>query len=526
MRAAVRVGQLAGEVAQRRLRRRRDQPAAASRRSRPPGRARARRRPARAASSKPRERARRPRRRRGAPSASGTSSSRPGARSAPRRTSRSRLSRLASPGQRSANSSSSASISRERRVDRRRRSKSSLLEKAVRPLSMTMSLYWPPKALSAPAVRGTSTRSAAELARDRDDVQPGGAAAGDERALARVDALVDRDLLDRGDHELVGERQDRGRRGVAVDAQLRRQIASITRPRGIDVERHRAAEEALRVEVAEHDRGVGDGRLGAAAAVAGGAGVGAGALGADAQQPAGVEPGDRAAAGPDRCARRPRRGRSGGRRTAAPSQVSRVEHDAAVADHADVEARAAGVADDHVAAGRARARCRGGRPRGRARARTERRWIGRSTPVHRQHAAERGGREQLARRTRRRAGPPRSRAGAPASAASARRRSRSPDVRRYSRMIGLSRCESVYGTPGSSSSSSSPRRSSCSGLAIDQSRETATASTPAGSSGGRPRRGGRRRAAPRSRPRRRSAPGSRRSGAAARRARGTAARKS
>ena len=53
------------------------------------------------------------------------------------------------------------------------------------------------------------------------------------------------------------------------------------------------------------------------------------------------------------------------------------------------------------------------------------------------------------------------------------------DVRRYSRMIGFSRAESVYGTPGSSRSISEPISSSCAGLAIDQSRETAIASTPA-----------------------------------------------
>ena len=38
------------------------------------------------------------------------------------------------------------------------------------------------------------------------------------------------------------------------------------------------------------------------------------------------------------------------------------------------------------------------------------------------------------------------------------------DVRRYSRMIGLSREESVYGTPGSSRSMSEPISSSCAGV--------------------------------------------------------------
>ena len=51
------------------------------------------------------------------------------------------------------------------------------------------------------------------------------------------------------------------------------------------------------------------------------------------------------------------------------------------------------------------------------------------------------------------------------------------DVRRYSRMIGLSRDESVYGMPGSSRSMSEPISSSWAGFAIDHSSETAIAST-------------------------------------------------
>ena len=52
------------------------------------------------------------------------------------------------------------------------------------------------------------------------------------------------------------------------------------------------------------------------------------------------------------------------------------------------------------------------------------------------------------------------------------------EARRYSRMIGFSACDSVYGTPGQCSSISSPTRCSCDGLTIDQSRQTAIASTP------------------------------------------------
>ena len=52
------------------------------------------------------------------------------------------------------------------------------------------------------------------------------------------------------------------------------------------------------------------------------------------------------------------------------------------------------------------------------------------------------------------------------------------EARRYSRMIGLIRCERVTGRPGSASAISSATRSSWAGLAVDHSRHTATASTP------------------------------------------------
>ena len=50
------------------------------------------------------------------------------------------------------------------------------------------------------------------------------------------------------------------------------------------------------------------------------------------------------------------------------------------------------------------------------------------------------------------------------------------EARRYSRRIGFSRCDSVKGTPGRSSASSSPTRISWAGLAIDQRRQTPIAS--------------------------------------------------
>jgi hypothetical protein len=64
-------------------------------------------------------------------------------------------------------------------------------------------------------------------------------------------------------------------------------------------ELHVAAEKAFRVEAAEHEVGVGHGRRGAAAAVAGRARIGAGAHRTDMQGAAVVAPGKRAAAGAD-----------------------------------------------------------------------------------------------------------------------------------------------------------------------------------------------------------------------------------
>ena len=76
-------------------------------------------------------------------------------------------------------------------------------------------------------------------------------------------------------------------------------FSSMPRRAACGVELHRAAEEIVRVEPAEHHIGVGDGRLGAAAAIADRAGIGAGALRADLERADVVDPGDRAAAGAD-----------------------------------------------------------------------------------------------------------------------------------------------------------------------------------------------------------------------------------
>ena len=88
-------------------------------------------------------------------------------------------------------------------------------------------------------------------------------------------------------------------------AASRRRVPAVRRAslwrarRGVDVEGDLARRGSTRVEAAEDEVGVGDGRVGAAAAVAGRTRVGAGAVRTDAEHAAGVDPGDAAAAGAD-----------------------------------------------------------------------------------------------------------------------------------------------------------------------------------------------------------------------------------
>ena len=129
-------------------------------------------------------------------------------------------------------------------------------------------------------------------------LKPGRAAAGHDHALARIDAFADGDLVDRLDHQLIGDGDD-GESGFRHTApELLRKLLEHAM-RGLRIELHTTAVEVIRIEPAEHDARIGHGGLVAAGAVAGRAGHGAGALRADAQQAAGVDPGDRAAASAD-----------------------------------------------------------------------------------------------------------------------------------------------------------------------------------------------------------------------------------
>ena len=132
-----------------------------------------------------------------------------------------------------------------------------------------------------------------------------GAAEAAQGIVRHVDAALDRDLLDRVGHVVVGDGEAAMRQllGRAVDAGRPCDLVRQGGERGADhlgVQRlvGRGAEhvgEEVGQELADHQVGVGDGQ-GAAAAVAGGAGIGAGTLRADAEALA-VEADDRAAAG-------------------------------------------------------------------------------------------------------------------------------------------------------------------------------------------------------------------------------------
>ena len=137
-----------------------------------------------------------------------------------------------------------------------------------------------------------------DLARDLDRVQRSGAAIGDERKVAGIEAALGGDALHRIGHRGRGDPQDSvGRRG-RVHAERLRHALEQRAPGGLDVEPHFAAEEPVGTEPAEHEVRIGHRRLAAAEAIAGRARRGARALRAD-PQPALLHPRNRPAAGAD-----------------------------------------------------------------------------------------------------------------------------------------------------------------------------------------------------------------------------------
>ena len=138
-----------------------------------------------------------------------------------------------------------------------------------------------------------------KLARDSADMKRPGPAGGDQREVARVVALGDRHFAHRERHLVDRDIDDglRGRDGIELERVGDLLLDAAQGALGIEL--HRAAEEIVRIDPAEHHIGVGNGRLGAAAAIADRPGIGAGALRPDLERADVVEPRDAAAAGAD-----------------------------------------------------------------------------------------------------------------------------------------------------------------------------------------------------------------------------------
>ncbi len=202
----------------------------------------------------------------------------------------------------------------------------------------------PPKALRPAANFGIMKLADAEQPRHLADMAGGGAAAADQIAVARVDAFVDRDVLDRGDHVVIAGRVDRiGGLDQARQIQLPGDACAMAASALARSSLMLAAQIIVGIDDAEHDIGVGHRRIGAAEAVAGGPRARAGALRPDLEEAARIDPGDRAAARADR----------------AHIDLGDAEHlhaegrfrrddKLAVAQRRDVEGRAAHVDDDHI----------------------------------------------------------------------------------------------------------------------------------------------------------------------------------
>ena len=178
------------------------------------------------------------------------------------------------------------------------------------------------------------------------DVGRTAAAEGEQREVRRLVAAQRHLLADRRRHLVVDDAPDQ--RGRLDDRQPER-LGDPLADRllgGVAVQRHAPREELVRAEVAEHEVGVGDRRLGPAELVGHRARVGAGALRADLEPVAqrAVDPGDRAAAGTDR-----QRLQHGGRdHPLVDDRVELVVAHRVPDDQADVERRAADVGGDDV----------------------------------------------------------------------------------------------------------------------------------------------------------------------------------
>ena len=199
---------------------------------------------------------------------------------------------------------------------------------------------------------GDQHRPTAEPVRDAGTVKTPAPAPADQQSLARVDALVEGDFLDGGDHAFRRQGQDRGSCLVQVQPQRFCNVAGDNIGGRFDCHFNFTAQEVIRVQVPQHETGVGHRRPVAAALITGRAGIGPRADGPDVQHAARVHPGDAAAAGADAT-------HVHGRKTGDVAGLLVADHglacrrDLAAAQHADVESGAAGVGDDgrgHAAA--------------------------------------------------------------------------------------------------------------------------------------------------------------------------------
>ena len=129
-------------------------------------------------------------------------------------------------------------------------------------------------------------------------VERPGAAQGDQRETARIEAPLDGLRPDGVGHVAVEDGHHALGRLQFAKADLFGEAAD-SAPGGVDVERHLAAQEIGQVEPAQHQVGVGHGRLCAPEAVGRRPGTGAGALRPHPVGAAAVDMGDAAAAGAD-----------------------------------------------------------------------------------------------------------------------------------------------------------------------------------------------------------------------------------
>ena len=134
--------------------------------------------------------------------------------------------------------------------------------------SWRMSVASMPTAEAIPGLGGTSTVGMPSSRASALACSGPGAAEGDEHEVARIVAALHRDEAHRADHVGVGDLHDAAGRGERIEAEGRGHPLGNGAAGRVGVERHLAAQEERRVEAAQRQVRVGDGRRGAAQAVA------------------------------------------------------------------------------------------------------------------------------------------------------------------------------------------------------------------------------------------------------------------